>query len=159
MLVVGIYNDSRAVVNTKGIPGCSDEEFKTHMSLWCLMASPLLCGNDIRNMNASTREILFNPEIIAVNQDLLGKQARRIRDDGDLEIFAKPMADGSRAVGLLNRSEAVAKITVSLKELGLSGNWSIRDLWMHKDLGKLSDKFTTDVPSHGCSVIRIYQSK
>ena len=155
MLVVGIYNDSRAVVNIKGIQGCTDEEFRSHMSLWCLMASPLLCGNDIRNMNSVTKEILLNPEIIAINQDALGKQAKRIRDDGDTEVFAKPLLNGSWAIGLLNRSEKEEKISVTMKEIGLKDKWSIRDIWKHKDLGLFDEKFVVDVPSHGCTVIRI----
>lgn len=155
MLVVGIYNDKKAVVNN-GFPGCSDEEFRTHMSLWCLMASPLLCGNDIRNMNYITKEILLNPEIIAIDQDELGKQARRIRDEGDYEVFAKPMADGSIAIGFLNRNnEGTHKISISWNELGIKGTWEIRDVWKHKDLGKFTDSFETDVKSHECVVVRI----
>jgi alpha-galactosidase len=155
MLIVGIYTNEWAEVNMEGIEGCNDEEFKTHMSLWCLMAAPLLCGNDIRNMNKATREILLNQEIIAINQDQLGKQAKRVRDDGDTEIFIKPMADKSWVIGLLNRSENDTKISVSWKELGLSGKWKVRDIWIHKDIGEFADNYTAEVPSHGCTVIRI----
>lgn len=125
------------------------------MSLWSLMAAPLLCGNDIRSMNAVTKEILLNPEIIAVNQDPLGKQAKRIRDDGDLEVFAKPLADGSWAIGLLNRSEKPATIKVSWDELGISGSRNVRDLWEHKNLSQEGNAFESEVVVHGCKVIKI----
>jgi alpha-galactosidase len=158
MLVIGIYDNPKAVVNVAGVKGCSDTEYQTHMSLWCLMASPLLCGNDIRNMNQATREILLNREIIAINQDPLGKQAKRIRDDGDAEVFAKPLADGSWAVGLLNRNDASeTPIRISWKELGIEGEWMIRDLWDHQDLGGHTGYFEKPVLPHQCAVIRLYK--
>jgi alpha-galactosidase len=158
MLVIGIYDDPRAVVNVAGAKGCTDEEYRSHMSLWCLMASPLLCGNDIRNMNQVTKDILLNPEIIAVNQDPLGKQAKKVRDDGDVEVFAKPMADGSWAVGLLNRKDsAEIPVRISWNELGIEGGWMVRDLWDHRVLGNYSGYFEKPVLPHQCAVIRIYK--
>jgi alpha-galactosidase len=123
------------------------------------MAAPLLAGNDIRNMNNDIKEILLNTEIIAVNQDLLGKQARKIRDDGDSEVFAKPLADGSWAVGLLNRNDT-ADITIRAdwSELGITGDWNVRDLWKHISLGQYSDNFSIAVKPHQCVVVRIYKN-
>jgi alpha-galactosidase len=156
MLVIGIYDDPKAVVNEAGANGCTDEEYRSHMSLWCLMASPLLCGNDIRNMNQATKDILLNSEIIAVNQDPLGKQAKKIRDDGDVEVFAKPLADGSWAVGLLNRNDGTEKkIHFSWNEIGIQGKWTVRDLWEHLDLGRFSDQFERVVKPHQCAVLRL----
>ena len=156
MLVIGIYNKSNTVVNEAGADGCNDEEYRSHMSLWCLMAAPLLAGNDIRNMNQATKEILLNSEIIAVNQDPLGKQAKKIRDDGDSEVFAKPMEDGSWAVGLLNRNDSVDKmIRISWNELAIKGKLKVRDLWEHQDKGRFSDYFECNVKPHQCIVIRI----
>jgi alpha-galactosidase len=156
MLVVGIDTSKTTVVNHAGAKGCTIEEYRSHMSLWCLMAAPLLAGNDIRNMNKAIKEILLNREIIAVNQDTLGKQAKRIRDDGDSEVFAKPLADGSWAVGLLNRSDAEnKKIRITSNELGISGEWTVRDLWEHKEIGRFSDYFEKEVKPHQCIVLRI----
>lgn len=156
MLVVGINNNLRTVVNTEGASGCSDEEYRTHMSLWCLMASPLIAGNDIRNMSKSAKEILLNSEIIAVNQDALGKQARKIRDNGDTEVFAKPMHDGSWVVGLLNRNDSVNQsIRISWNEIGIEGKHIVRDLWEHKDLGKFTEYFEITVKPHQCVVIQL----
>ena len=156
MLVVGIDTSKSTVVNHAGAKGCTIEEYRSHMSLWCLMAAPLLAGNDIRNMNKSIKEILLNREIISVNQDPLGKQAKRISDDGDSEVFAKPLTDGSWAVGLLNRNDLENKsIRITWNELGISGKWSVRDLWEHEDIGSFSDYFETKVKPHQCVVIRI----
>jgi alpha-galactosidase len=155
MLVVGIAHDTSAVVTVEGGTPCSAEEQRAHMSLWALMAAPLLCGNDIRSMDATTREILLNPDILAIDQDALGKQAKRIRDDGDLEVFARPLADGAWAVGLLNRSNKPAVMKISWNELGISGRWDVHDVWQHKNLGKEDTFFQAEVPVHGCNVIKI----
>lgn len=157
MLVVGIRDAPEAVVTVEGAKGCTAEEHRAHMSLWCLMAAPLLCGNDIRAMDPATRETLLNPEIIAIDQDRLGKQAKRIRDDGDLEVFARPLADGAWAIGLLNRSEKPATMKVLWNELGLSGTWQVRDVWQHKNLGRYDESFESEVPVHGCQVLKISQ--
>ncbi len=157
MLVVGINDNPNAVVTVNEEKGkaLTHEEQRSHMSLWCLMAAPLLAGNDIRVMNPVTKEILLNPEILAINQDPLGKQAKRIRDDGDIEVFAKPLADGTLAIGLLNRSDKTSKIKVSWDELNISGSWNVRDVWQHKNLGKESTAFEYEVPVHECMVIKI----
>jgi len=156
MLVVGIYNNPNAVTNNDQAKGCTDEEYRSHMSLWCLMAAPLLCGNDIRSMNNETKETLLNFEIIAINQDPLGKQAKRIRDDGDFEVFSKPLADGSLAIGLLNRSEKSQKISVSKTELGILGNWKVRNVWTHEESEFPATKFAKLVKPHECVVVRIW---
>jgi alpha-galactosidase len=158
MLVVGISVNKKTVVNTSGSAGCTDEEYRTHMSLWCLMAAPLLAGNDIRNMSQSAKEILLNSEIITVNQDPLGKQAKKIRDDGDTEVFTKQMADGSVAIGLLNRSDSKdTTIRISWNELGITGKHKARDLWEHEELGEFSDYFQKNVKPHQCVVIKLFK--
>jgi alpha-galactosidase len=152
IIVVGIHQKPGAVV---GAPECTEEEHRSHMSLWCLMASPLLCGNDIRSITPAVKSILLNREIIEINQDPLGKQAARIRDDGDYEVFARPLADGSWAVGLLNRSDKATEIKVPFDELGIRGSWKVRDVWKHADLGKKSGEVKALVPMHGCTVFRL----
>jgi alpha-galactosidase len=159
MLVVGIDPDKSTVVSHGGARGCTIEEYRSHMSLWCLMAAPLLAGNDIRNMSDDIKDILMNTELIAVNQDQLGKQAKKIRDDGETEVFAKPLADGSWAVGLLNRNDtADINIRADWKELGITGEWNVRDLWKHENLGRFADNFGIAVKPHQCVVVRIYKN-
>lgn len=159
MLVVGINDKEETVVNVSDENGkpLTVEEQRSHMSLWCLMASPLLCGNDIRKMNNDTKEILLNPEILSLDQDALGKQARIIRKDSVSEIFLKPLIGGAFAVGLLNLSGSERTIKVSWRELNISGKWNIRDVWLHKLTGAKSNELVVKVPSHGCKVFRLSQ--
>src|SRR6266540_6900146 len=109
----GHWNDPDMLEVGNG--GMKRDEYLTHMSLWALLAAPLLAGNDLRTMNAETKEILTNPEIIAVDQDAKGAQGHRVWDEGPLEIWVKPLADGSNAVGLFNRGESELKITLDFK--------------------------------------------
>jgi alpha-galactosidase len=131
-------------------------EYRTHFSMWCIVAAPLMAGNDLGNMTPEIIEILTNKELIAINQDPLGKQGRRIRDDGDLEVWKKDLSANRQAVALLNRSNDMVKINVNWQELGLTGSLRIRDLWAHKDLGKFNNSFTgNNIPGHGCMVLLI----
>jgi len=156
MLVIGIDPSKSSVVSHGGASGCTTTEYSSHMSLWCLMAAPLLAGNDIRKMTPETRNILMNSEILAINQDPLGKQAKRIRDDGDHEVFAKPLADGSWAVGLLNRNDStVSTITITWKELGISGKKRVRDIWKHEYEGTFDESYSSKVEPHQCAVFLI----
>jgi alpha-galactosidase len=158
MLVVGIIPNQSSAVYTDGAKGCTEEEYRSHMSLWCLMAAPLLAGNDIREMPSAIKNILLNREVIEVDQDILGKQAKKIRDDGDSEVFVKPLKDGSWAVGLLNRNDSIEKtIRISWKELGKNRKMKVRDLWEHRDLGFFPVYFEKVVKSHQCFMIRVYE--
>jgi alpha-galactosidase len=144
----GHWNDPDMLEVGNG--GMTTNEYRAHFSLWAILAAPLIAGNDLRNMSPDTREILTNKEVIAVNQDPLGRQARRVWKDGDLEIWSKEMQDGSRAVALLNRGASERPITLTWEQVGYPGhlNASVRDLWAHKDLGKFSEKFSAPVKSH-----------
>ncbi len=141
--------------------GMSYEEDKSHFTMWCIMVSPLLAGNDLRNMDKQTLDILTNKEVIALNQDPLVYQARRLKDDGDLEVWAKPMVStmsGDVAVVLLNRSNKKSRMEFSLDSLGLIAEkgYTMRDLWAKKDYS--SSKGTAqsfDVPAHGVITLRI----
>ncbi len=133
----------------------TDDEYRTHMSLWALVASPLLAGNDIRTMTDVTKSILLNKEVIAVDQDPLGKQASP-KKDGDLETWVKPLADGSVAVGVVNMGAAAAQATVKASELGLSGKVKkARDLWAHADVKFTNGAYAASVPSHGVLMLRV----
>ena len=133
------------------------EENKAHFSLWCILSAPLILGNDIRNMKPEISAILTNIEVIAVNQDPLGMQGRKIRDDGDIEVWEKQLVDGTRTVVLFNRSKDATDVTFSWNEIGYPDylSFTIRDLWQKKDLGKFKDRFTAEVPAHGVIMIRI----
>ncbi|MGH9593772.1 MAG: glycoside hydrolase family 27 protein, partial [Bryobacteraceae bacterium] len=117
-------------------------EYRTHMSLWCLLAAPLIAGNDLSNMSPETVELLTNPEVVALDQDTGGHQGHRISAEGPLEVWMKPLADGSKAVGLFNRGESTSPVTVNLAQIGISGSAQARDLWAHKDLGKVEGSYT-----------------
>jgi alpha-galactosidase len=125
------------------------------MSLWCILAAPLLAGNDLTHMTAETLENLTNREIIALDQDALGVQGHRLSQEGPLEVWIKPLADHSTAVALFNRGETTMPITVSLADLGLTGAVAVRDLWGHNDLGLYQGDLTRDVPSHGAIVFKV----
>ncbi len=117
---------------------------RAHFSLWCMLAAPLMAGNDLRTMTKEVQEVLTAPEVIAVNQDKRGVQGYKIFDDGDREIYNKPLADGTTAVLLLNKGGEKADITVRWDQIGLSGSQPVRDLWARKDLGQFKDSFTAD---------------
>jgi alpha-galactosidase len=138
-----------------GNGGMNHDEYITHMSLWALLAAPLLAGNDLSKMTPETLEILTNKDVIAVDQDAKGIQGHRVSQEGPLEVWAKPLADGGIAVGLFNRGESVNPVTVTLKDIGVKRPAKIRDLWSHKDLGSFSANYTADVPRHGAVLIKV----
>ena len=133
----------------------TDDEYRTHMSLWALVAAPLLAGNDIRNMSEATKAILLNKEVIAVDQDPLGKQASPVKN-GDMETWVKPLANGSVAVGVVNLGGSATQATVNASDLHLPGAVkSARDLWKHQDVQFTDGKYTAEVPSHGVLMLRV----
>ncbi len=140
-----------------GNGGMTPTEYRSHFSLWAMMAAPLIAGNDIAHMDAETRAILLNREVITVDQDPLGQHGRRIRDDGDLEVWARPLADGSRAVILFNRSAAPASVSVAWPELGLTTRVKaeVRDLWTHESLGRKTGSFAATVAPHGVVMVKV----
>jgi alpha-galactosidase len=151
----GHWNDPDMLEVGNG--GMSGTEYKSHFTLWCILAAPLIAGNDVRNMPSETKDILTNGELIAVDQDILGAQGRRVRKKGNQDVWVKPLKDGSRAVALLNRGSAEEEITVTWEELGFPGGLSVsvRDLWAKKNLGKFTGKFTAPVPSHGVVAVKV----
>jgi len=131
------------------------DEYRTHMSLWCLLAAPLLAGNDLSKMTPDTLAILTNPEVIAVDQDALGMQGHRAAQEGQLEVWVKLLADGSRAVGLFNRGESVMPVTAYFRDVGVGDTASARDLWEKRDLGVFNSSFTAQVPRHGVVLLKV----
>ena len=151
----GHWNDPDMLEVGNG--GMTETEYRSHFSLWALLAAPLIAGNDLRNMTPAIQEILTNQEVVAVDQDPLGNEGRRVASHGDLEVWARPLADGSRAVILLNRGATEQEIGVNWEELGYPGHLTaaVRDLWQHKDLGNFTGKFTASVSSHGVVMVTL----
>jgi alpha-galactosidase len=149
----GHWNDPDMLEVGNG--GMSQEEYRTHMTLWCLLAAPLIAGNDLTKMSPETLAILTNREAIAVNQDKAGIQGRRIWQKGPMEIWMKPLADGGKAVGMFNREETGMTMTLRLEDIGAAGSVNLRDLWAHKDLGSFTGNYTTNLPAHGAAMLRV----
>jgi alpha-galactosidase len=148
----GHWNDPDMLEIGNG--GMTDAEYRTHMSLWSILAAPLLAGNDLRSVPPNILEILTNKEVIAIDQDPLGKQGRRVARTGDLEVWARPLSNGSWAVGLFNRGDASAKVGFHAADLGLTRITKIRDLWAHTDQ-KAAAEYSADVPSHGVAMLKV----
>ena len=144
----GHWNDPDMLEVGNG--GMTDTEYRSHFSLWSLLAAPLIAGNDLRNMRPEIQEILTNKEVIAVDQDPLGREGTRVYKSGEQEVWAKQLSDGRRAVVLLNRGSAEQEISANWEELGYPNylNASVRDLWEHKELGKFTGKFAARVAAH-----------
>jgi len=149
----GHWNDPDMLEIGNG--GMNPTEYRTHMSLWAMLAAPLLAGNDLRTMSAETREILTNKEVIAIDQDTLGQQGTRVSKEGAAEAWSRQLANGDLAVGLFNRSEGMTEVRALWEILGLKGKHKVRDLWHHTDLGAVRDYYSAEVPAHGVSLVRI----
>ena len=132
-------------------------EYRTHFSFWCLLAAPLMAGNDLRQLTPETKEILLNKEVIAVDQDPLGMQGRKVFDGGAVEVWMKPLSGTARAVILFNRGSAASPISVSWEQIGLAPgiDAQVRDLWAKKDLGSFKTRFTVTVKPHDVVMIRV----
>ena len=147
MLVVGLNGTGGPSSDLGGV-GCTQTEYQTQMSMWCMMASPLAMTNDLRKVSEDDRRILLNPEIIAINQDVLGKAAERKVMTDNYQIFVRPLADGSHAVALLNTSEKPLTLTADFAVLGISGKYTVRDVWQHKDVARNASKWKGHVMPH-----------
>jgi alpha-galactosidase len=151
MLVVGNVGWGPSLHPTRLTP---NEQY-THISLWCLLSAPLLIGCDMTQMNDFTRSLLSNDEVLAVDQDLLGHPAARVAKQGSLEVWARDLEDGSKAVGLFNRGDDEAQVAATWSDLGVQGKQTVRDLWRQKDLGRFSEEFKAAVPRHGVVLVKI----
>ena len=136
-----------------GNGGMTTDEYRTHMSLWAMMAAPLILGNDVRHMTPDTVALLTNPEVIAVDQDAAGIQGLPAKKDGSHEIWTKRLKDGSTAVGIFNRGEDAASVSVTWADLGLKPA-KVRDVWAKSDLAP-ADTQTVNVPRHGAVLLRV----
>ncbi|WP_049559541.1 glycoside hydrolase family 27 protein [Nonomuraea sp. SBT364] len=149
----GAFNDPDMMEVGRG--GMNDTEMRSHFALWAVMASPLIAGNDVRNMNAATTTILKNPNLIAINQDPLGLQATQISNDGTRRILAKRLGNGDVAVALFNQGGSTTTITTTASAIGLSGNsFSLRDAWTNT-VTTTTGNISASVPAHGTVVYRV----
>jgi alpha-galactosidase len=149
----GYWNDPDMLEVGNG--AMSRAEYETHVSLWAMLAAPLLAGNDVRTMTRETADILMNKEVIAVDQDWLGKAAHRVAMNGETEVWARPLQGGAWAVALFNRGAAPADVAVKWSDFEQHGPFTVRDLWAHADRGTQADGFTAAVASHGVVMLRV----
>lgn len=157
MLMVGVTTVLKDGYPDPGVTReMSPDEQRSHFSMWSILASPLIAGNDMTTMSEATRTILTNPEVIAIDQDALGAEGVRVRDDGDHEVWAKPLADGARAVVLLNRGAEPASIATNAAGVGLpyAAAYLVRDVWAHRQRATTGD-ITATVPAHGVTMLRV----
>ncbi|MGZ5553905.1 MAG: putative Ig domain-containing protein [Chthoniobacterales bacterium] len=161
----GHYNDPDMLVLGEvgwGKPrrtNLSPNEQYTQMSLWCLLSAPLLLGCDLEKLDPFTLGLLTNDEVIEIDQDPLCKQARRVAHHGSTEIFAKPLQDGSWAIGLFNRGSESTRAVLEWTDIGISGPQTVRDLWRQKDVGIFTNEYEASVPQHGVVLIRVFPRK
>jgi alpha-galactosidase len=150
----GHWNDPDMLEVGNG--GMTLDEYRTHFSLWSMLAAPLMAGNDLSRMSAETRDILTNREVIAVDQDALGKEATRVSENGGVEVWTRPLADGGLAVGLFNRNAGSTQSGFSWSGVGLkAAPASVRDLWKHESVTPDADGFRALVSGHGVILLRL----
>lgn len=149
----GHWNDPDMLEVGNG--GMTMEEYRTHMSLWAIIAAPLLAGNDLSTMTPETVAVLTNRDVIAVDQDAMGKQGDRVSAEGPIEVWVRPLADGSKAVGIFNRHPSAMTTQVDFQKLGFPHDAKAKDLWLGKDLGTISAPYTATVPGHGVLFLRV----
>ncbi len=162
----GHWNDAEMLEVGNG--ELTRDESITHFSMWCMLAAPLMSGNDLRDMSRETLEILTNKEVIAVNQDSLGRQAIRFMDMGKREIWAKPLSGGEIAICFMNRADTPWKLDYNWRdqtmyfatEVNLHKNeYSIRDLWQHKDIGTTGSRLKSEIPAHGVLMVKLSKTE
>jgi alpha-galactosidase len=149
----GHWNDPDMLEVGNG--GLSVEEERSHFSLWCMLAAPLMAGNDLRSMSAETRAILTNKEVLGIDQDPLGRQASAVSVQNDLEVFVKPLQGGDTAVCLFNRGDQPKKLDFAWKEYKIGGGLRLRDLWKHQDAGTTDAPYRATIGRHEVIVLRL----
>ena len=151
MLIVGMVGWGENLHPTRLTP---DEQY-THISLWSLLSAPLLLGCDLSKLDAFTLNLLTNDEVIAIDQDPLGKQARQIINKDSIQVWVKELEDGTKAIGIFNLNSDFRKADLKWEDIGLRGAISVRDLWRQKNLGIKKELYSEVVPPHGVSLIKV----
>jgi alpha-galactosidase len=153
-ILIGWVGDAHGMAEGTPTKLTPNEQY-SYMTMWCLMASPLIFSGDMAKLDPFTLNILCNHEVIEVDQDVLGKQARIVRQDRRQMLMVKELADGSKAVGLFNLGPLPAKISATWAEIGVTGPQRARDLWRQKDVGTVDQTITVEVPRHGVAMWRL----
>jgi hypothetical protein len=151
MLIIGMVGWGENLHPTRLTP----HEQYSHISLWSLLSAPLLLGCDLAKLDTFTLNLLTNDEVLAIDQDPFGKQARQVLNRDSIQVWKKELKDGSRAIGIFNLSSMNRNIDLSWNEINLNGPFKVRDLWRQKDLGLFADKFSSFIPTHGCTLIKL----
>jgi alpha-galactosidase len=149
----GHWNDPDMLEVGNG--GMNEDEYRTHVTLWAILAAPLLAGNDLSKMTPETLALLTNKEVIAVDQDRLGRQGDRVWAEGPREIWAKSLSGGVKAVALFNRTETPRTISLKLSMIGFTDGAKLRDLWTHKDVVAKGGTYSVLVPAHGAVMLKV----
>ncbi len=153
----GHWNDPDMLEVGNG--GMTNTEYRTHFSLWCLQAAPLIAGNDLNLMTPETLNILGNTEAIAIDQDPLGHSAVQVAKDGDIQVWVRDLKDGSKAVGIFNTGTTTQTATLNFSDIKVDGKAQVRDLWLHKTMGKFDGQYKADVESHGVILLKVTPKK
>ncbi len=149
----GHWNDPDMLEVGNG--GMTEDQYRTHMTLWVILAAPLLAGNDLSKMSPATLAMLTNKEVIAVDQDPLGKQGDRVSAVGPTEIWSKPLSNGAQAVALFNRSETEKSISFRPRDIGFAKSFKLRDLWQGREVTAAGDTYTATVPAYGAVLLKV----
>ena len=158
MLVIGVVGWSYEPQHESKL---SPAELLTHISLWTLHAAPLILGCDLAQADDFTISLLTNDEVLAINQDPMGRGAKAVykTPNSGLQVWARPLADGSKAVGLFNLEEMPMRVTAKWSDLGITGRQLVRDVWRQKNLGTFSGEYSCQIPRHGCMLLKISAAK
>ncbi len=154
-ILIGWVGDARKQAEGSPTTLTANEQY-SYMSMWCLMAAPLIFSGDMEKLDAFTLNVLCNAEVIAVDQDALGRQARIIQQDDETLILAKDMRDGSKAIGLFNPGQMARHIDVQWEQVGLEGRCRVRDLWRQRDLGESEHGYGAEIGRHGVAFVRVW---
>ena len=149
----GRWNDPGLIQVGNG--GMTPDEYRTQLNLWAVLAAPMMLGNDVRIMTKETLATLSNPEVIAIDQDPLGRQGKRVAQNGQTEVWARTLADGSTAVGFFNRGDQSAPVAVSWQQLGIDGPRRVRDVWRHEDAGRANGRYVVFLTGHTSLLMRL----
>lgn len=152
MLIVGMVGWGENLHPTRLTP----HEQYTHMSLWSLLSAPLLLGCDLSKLDAFTLNLLTNDEVIAIDQDLLGRQARQVLTKDSIQVWMKELKDGTKAIGIFNMSKQNRKVDLNWSEINIKTPSRVRDVWRQKDMASLTERFSSFIPSHGVTLMKIW---
>ncbi|MGE5358773.1 MAG: putative Ig domain-containing protein [Bacteroidales bacterium] len=155
-ILIGYVGNAHSINDPPRPTTLTPHEQYSYMSMWALMAAPLFYSGDITRLDPFTLNVLCNAEVIAIDQDVLGRQARIVRKTDDEFVLAKALEDGSLAVGLFNLSETRRRVSVTMSELGISKEQRVRDVWRWKDVGKFLDTYGAEVGRHGVALVRMW---